>query len=175
MGWKALKEKFGIKHYVQITEAGICIGSAYVHDLVTINVNLGTIHESATFKGFIKNNYPKLLDTTSEEILSIINTPDVFESSITVYTYENGDIIEKKCEKIGWPNVTHDGYMMHENTYSTNKNKVVGWAKNNISLEVKYTQEHIGRKEKELEEFRAKLKKAKEIQAKLEEEYPLVE
>lgn len=39
MGWKNVKERYRIDHHVQVTQRGICIGSAYIHDLIVIGLN----------------------------------------------------------------------------------------------------------------------------------------
>jgi hypothetical protein len=174
MGWKALKEKFGIKHSVQVTSEGVCIGSAYVHNLVTIDPRTGKVQENPTFGDFLRKSYPALLEAAPEEILALVDAPDAFTSSITVYTYEDGDIIEKRCEEPGWPNVTHDGCMMYENTYSTDKDKVVAWAKRSAAMAIKFTQEDIERREKELADCHSQLTAATANRAKLEADYPAV-
>jgi hypothetical protein len=61
----------------------------------------------------------------------LVSSPDTFEKSIRVYTYEGAEILEKFCETPGWPNVTHDGEMMYDNTFSTDRDTVVEWAINN--------------------------------------------
>jgi hypothetical protein len=61
MGWKTLKEHFDIEHFVQVTKKGICIGSGFVHDLVTIDPKTGALQENQTFHGLIREKYPALL------------------------------------------------------------------------------------------------------------------
>ena len=42
MGWKNIKEHYRIGHAVQVTDAGICIGSPYIHNIIIIGVD-GTL------------------------------------------------------------------------------------------------------------------------------------
>jgi hypothetical protein len=174
MGWKLLKETFGIKHHVQVSSEGVHIGSGYVSDLATINPKTGAIRENQTFSRFLSANYPGLLNAKPETLVNILNTPDTFLQSITVYTYDGGEIIEKQCETPEWPNVTHDGCMMYENTFSTDKAEVVKWAKRNASLAVHYTGESIERAESELASLRTRLAGFEAEKSKLDTEYPTI-
>lgn len=155
MGWKNVKEHYGITHYVAVyPEKGICIGSGYVHDLIAI---LDTDRKADWRDGIDRNradighnltisrpNYMargKPFDgwvaqwiENPAQLRQLIDKPDSFANSITVYTYDyDGNIIEKLCEEPGWPNVTHDGRMMYENTFSTDRDQVVAWAKRELT------------------------------------------
>ncbi|MBC8740448.1 hypothetical protein F6X40_27820 [Paraburkholderia sp. UCT31] len=175
MGWKVLKEMFGIKHYVQVTSDGICIGSSYVHNIVTINPRTGEVHENPTFRNFLRDNYPGLLEAKPDDIVKLIETPDTFTTSLAVYTYENGDIIEKQCEEPGWPNVTHDGCMMYRYSFSADKDKVVAWAKRSAARAIEHTSDYLAKAERELAEIRSQLAGYVADQAKLEATYPTIE
>lgn len=172
MGWKNLKEKFGIKHHVQVTEAGICIGSGYVHDLVTVDPATGCIRENQTFSSFLRESYPALLEAPAEEIVRLIATPDTFAASVPVYTYAGGEIVEKQCEAPGWPNVTHDGCMMYENSFSTDKSLVVRWAKRSAAIASEHTRNRIAEAEAELVKLKARLADYEAERAKLDADYP---
>lgn len=52
---------------------------------------------------------------TELQIKNAITVTDTFTASIPVYSYEDGTIIEKLCEKPGSPNLTHDGDLMYDN------------------------------------------------------------
>jgi hypothetical protein len=171
MGWKSLKERFGITHIVQVVGKNLFIGSGYVHDLVTIDILTGKVTENSTFKRFLSETYPDLLKAPPEEIINLLEKQDTFTQSIAVYTYDGGNIIEKQCETPGWPNVTHDGFVMYDNTFSTNKEEVVLWAKRNTSLAIKHTLERIQEKEENLRTLRVQLDEYKSDQLKLDEKY----
>lgn len=176
MGWKALKEAFGIDgHIVCVTEKGICIGSGYVHDLATIEPHTGRVIENSTFSDFLSRHYPDLRQASPEQVLALIQAEDTFTASIPVYTYGDGKIIEKHCEALGWPNVTHDGQVMYDNTYSADKAAVVAWAKRDAELEVNGAQEYIERLREQLEGATQHLAQAEAKQAMLAKDYPGVE
>lgn len=168
MGWKNVKESYQIGHQVCVAEKGICIGSGYIHDLIVIGLD-GVVKKR--FDGSSNDDlrrYQQEMDADPEKLKRLVQTPDSFEVAITVYTYDGGDIIEKQCEALGWPNVTHDGCMMYENTFSADREIVVGWAKRNADLGIKYAQERIEDAKVSLNELEASLVEVKAERAKLE-------
>ena len=172
MGWKKLKDHFQIEHHVQIVDSQLLIGSSYVSELAAINMQTGRVKKNETFSRFLEENYPQLLDASTAEILSLIEEPDQFSESITVYTYEGSEITEKLCEATGWPNVTHDGYMMYDNTFSPDKDKVIGWAKRNADAAIDVISEQISDTEKKLIEKKQYLAERRAIRDKLELDHP---
>lgn len=175
MGWKNLKQAFGITHNIEVTKEGICIGSGYVHNLAVVNPETGVVQENSTFGGFLREHYPALLAASPDEVLKAIQEPDEFTAHIPVFTYDGGTIIEKLCETPGWPNTTHDGHLMYENTYSVSKEQVVRWAKRNAAIAAKCTKEDIERREKELADARSRLAEYEKQCEQLESDYPSIE
>lgn len=98
--------------------------------------------------------------------------PDTFATSILVYTYKGARIIEKRCEEPGWPNVTHDGEMMYDNTFSTDKNTVVGWAKANARAGLRLAHERCAELRKQLYGARDNRRKYEANIGALDEEFP---
>lgn len=132
MGWKNVKEHYQIGHMVSVTEEGICIGSAYIHDIIIVGLD-GDIKKR--YDGAFSSNkdlarYQDEMESDTNTLLKLVKEDDIFSISLPVYTYDGSNIIEKKCEKYEWPNVTHDGELMYENTFSEDKNKVIRWALN---------------------------------------------
>ncbi len=168
MGWKLLKEHYKIEYLVQVTEKGICIGSEYIHDLIIIGLD-GTIikaNDVMASKDLLR--YMTEMKSDTEKLRELVQAQDTFESSITVYTYKGGKVIEKKCEKLGWPNLTHDGFMMYENTFSADKNEVVALAKENAIAKIESYERMIGERKDELTRFEEKLQNAKNDLAQLD-------
>lgn len=174
MGWKALKDAFGIRHMVQVTSKGICIGSGYVHDIVTIEPATGKILENRAFPNALQDTYPALYAASAVELARLIAAPDAFAVAIPVYTYENGEILEKQCEEPGWPNVTHDGCMMYDNTFATDRDQVVAWAKRSAELAVQHMGDRIIEAERVLLELQERLAGYEAAQVKLEADYPAI-
>ena len=172
MGWKTLKDHYRIGHYVQVTSNGICIGSPYIHDLIVIGMD-GTI-----IKAFdVRSNedlkrYMQEFRDDPVKLLDTIQARDVFTASIPVYTYQGAEIVEKKCEQLGWPNVTHDGDMMYENSFSADKAQAVKWAKENAQSEIKWRIEKIADFKRGIVQLEADAEKQRQILVKLEKDYP---
>ncbi len=150
MGWKALKDAFSIGHIVSVEKGKVCIGSPYVRDLATIDPKTGAIDEGRVSPGFLLQYYPALKAAPAQDIVRLLESEDKFSDSIVVYTYEGPKIIEKLCEKLGYPNVTHDGLIMYDNQYSADREQVIAWAKKNLELEKSGLTREIDRLESDL-------------------------
>jgi hypothetical protein len=126
MGWKAVRDHYGIDHIVSInTDGNLSISSAYISNIIVVRPD-GKILE-----GFGKTDSKiinGLLDKFANEpgvIRSLLETPDTFSKSIPVYKCSRGVLVEKFCEKLGWPNCTHDGELMHNNVFYESKEDAV--------------------------------------------------
>jgi len=131
MGWKKVKEYYNIKHSVCITNKGLCIGSAYIHDIIVIRLD-GTFVKKYDIKSHANDElrrYQIEMDADTAKLKELIADADTFEKSLPVYTYDGADIIEKQCEEYGWPNVTHDGELMYDNTFFIEKTEAIEKAK----------------------------------------------
>jgi hypothetical protein len=175
MGWKNIKEHYRIGHQVHARPQGVCIGSPYVPDLITITPE-GAVKPGVLGLGSNEDlqRYYREMTEDPAKLLELLNAPDTFETSIPVFTYEGGEIIEKQCEVPGWPNVTHDGEMMYENNFSTEKSKVVQWAKENARAGIRLIGDRIAELEKDIADRREYLAREKANLAKLEADYPEV-
>ena len=158
MGWKAIKDHYRIGHFVQVVPGkGVCIGSPYIHDIFVID-ETGKLskRDSDRFGGGSMNadlrRYQEEFDADPAKLKALFEQPDTFEQSIPVYTYEGADIIECFCEQLEWPNVTHDGRMMYENTFSTDRAEVVGWAIRNARYGVEAWTDNVEQRVRDLQE-----------------------
>ena len=175
MGWKNVKEHYGIKHYVCITKKGMCIGSGYVHDLILITdtdkprdwradqnrkrqdigCNLSILRSEYVGRGEPFDGIVKAMADDSQTLRRMIDTPDTFTASIPVYTFDyDGNIIEKRCEELGWPNVTHDGDMMYENQFFADRAECVAKAKRELAAALESEREYLAREEAEIAKSR---------------------
>jgi hypothetical protein len=172
MGWKSVKEHFDIKHNVIVEDGTIFIGSSYVSKLAGIDMQTGECFSLRESADFLPRYYPELLNADRDEILSLCRREDCFEVSIPVFTYEKGQILVFYCENVGWPNVTHDGRMMYENTFSLDKETAVRRAKRNAFLGAEMVEKEISFKEKELSDLKKKKIMELEALSLLEKTYP---
>ena len=171
MGWKNVKEHYRIDHIVQVTDEGICIGSGYLPNLIVINPN-GKIVKADVSGNEKLSRYFHDMDEDLERLKALIQTPDSFSESIPVYTYDGGEIIEKRCEAPGYPNVTHDGLLMYENTFSTDRARVVTWAKECAAIGIRVAKREIADQQKRLDYLQRELAVAQRDLSKLENDYP---
>lgn len=175
MGWKNVKEHYGIEHIVQVVpDKGICIGSGYVHDIIVIDKDLNIKRSEHIGRGEPFEGWVRAMESDKAQLRRLIETPDTFERSLIVHTadYHKGEIIEKRCEKLGWPNVTHDGECMYENSFSTDRAKIVAYAKSNAAAAIKSQRRIIEDSERELAKHRAYLAEYETAMAKLNRENP---
>ena len=174
MGWKNIKEHYRISHFVQVAPKGICIGSPYIHDIIVIGMD-GVIKKRYGVDRVVNpdlKRYQVEIDADISKFKELLKSEDKFDKSITVYTHNDGEILEKLCEELGWPNVTHDGEMMYDNEFSTDKLKVVKWAKEGEEAEIEFFNRKISETKERLLEYSDKLLKTARALDNLEKEYP---
>lgn len=169
MGWKNVKEAYRVEHLVCVNDKGICIGSPYIHDIIVIGMD-GVLKKrySGNIANLALQRYQREMDDYPEELKRLVLSPDEFHKSITVYTFEDGEIVEKLCEKTGWPNVTHDGMMMYGNQFFTDKADAIEQAKIAADMTISAIEEVVTQMQKDIAERLARLEKIKSNRAKLE-------
>lgn len=149
MGWKAVRDHYRIEHIVQVVpEKGICIGSGYIHDIIVISLDRGEITKRYDpGRGWSRNadldRYQDEMDADPFKLSELVAAEDVFDRSIPVFTYQGGEIIEKLCEEVGWPNPTHDGQMQFENTFSTDSGLVRTWAIDSAKSRIEFLRQSV--------------------------------
>lgn len=169
MGWKNVKLAYRIEHLVCVRDKGICIGSPYIHDIIVIGMD-GVLKKRYGGNGenLALRRYQREMDDDPEELKKFVLSPDEFHKSITVYTFDDGVLIEKLCEKIGWPNITHDGMMMYDDKFFTNKADAIEQAKIEVGWSISAIEDAVAQINVDLAERLARLEKLKSNRAKLE-------
>lgn len=128
MGFKVIKQHYDIKHIVAIYNeekyggACICIGSGYVHGLIAINIETGKVFHSSIVTPGENSEIGQLAARIMEDekngvLRALIDEPDTFARNLPVFTTDNWAVKAELCEEYGWPNTTHTGRIMYENTY----------------------------------------------------------
>lgn len=173
MGWKTFKAHFGIEHIVQVVGNDVLIGSPYVSDLIKVSTETGELVVNPTFARVL-NEYPALRDASPRDILALLAEPDHFEQNLVVYTFDylTGAILEKQCEALGYPNVTHDGMLMYENRFSQDERKVARWAIASARSGVEMTCAAITRLESQLADCLGEKARCESSLARLAAAYP---
>ncbi|MBK3780373.1 hypothetical protein G3A43_08885 [Paraburkholderia aspalathi] len=175
MGWKSLKDHYRItRHIVQVTSEGICIGSSFIHNLIVISASGEVVkrYDSRSNEDLLR--YQAEMDADPEKLKQLVGAVDQFERSVVVFTYEGGSILEKHCESLGYPNATHDGELMYESEFSTDRQQVVLRAMRNAESGIRGYTHAINDAAAHLQA----LKKSREAQenalAQLQTDYPAV-
>lgn len=172
MGWKAVKDHYRIGHFVHVRDGEILIGSPYVSDLITIR-NDGTIVPNRIVRDDGKlGGYMDEMREDVPKLLELMHSPDVFERSIPVFTYDGANIVEDACEELGWPNVTHRGALMYENTFFADRDDAVRKALSSARYGVQAWTEHVEEARRHLVEKEQRLSKVKNDLARLVSEHP---
>lgn len=122
MGWKNIKEHYKIEHIVSFYPSkGICIGSQYIHDIMIISPEGKVLKRGDGRLNDDIARYQKEIDADPAKLVELATTPDKFDKSLPVYTYEDDKVVERFCEEYGWPNITHDGEIMYDNCFFKTK------------------------------------------------------
>lgn len=126
MGWKTFRDHFRINRLiVETCDKGLTLGSGYIRDLFVIGSDgvLLEVHELASSH----KDLQRKIEENPELVRQLIAAEDYFERSIKIYTFEGAQILEKYCEELDYPNVTHDGCMITQQ-FSTDRDQVIQWA-----------------------------------------------
>jgi hypothetical protein len=131
----------------------IGIGSPLCHDLIKLDINTNKItYALDTFrKGrasigsteltFIWDKLHELVE--SGAISEIINSNDLIENPLPVYTVKNGALLCTITDAYGWPNTTVEGYMMHDNTYFKTIAEAIEYGVGEYESRVNYLEERL--------------------------------
>lgn len=169
MGWKSVKEHYRIEHLVHVMNGAIMVGSHYMPAIIGIVSGSPKLVLNHLLRPFANEDLERIwqeMEADPETLRKLVEQEDTFERSIPVYTFQRGEIIEKMCEYPGWPNVTHDGQLMYENRFSTDRDEVVQWAVRNAEAALQRIDqelEHLKDQERDLrseaEAYKAGLEK----------------
>jgi hypothetical protein len=171
MGWKNLRNHYGIEHIVQVTDGRILIGSAYISDLMVVESD-GTVSKKFDRGNAALNSLQEKLLAEPEQFRTLMEAPDEFERSIPVYTFDGSKIVEKKCEELGWPNVTHDGLLMYDNVFSPDKETAIKRAFRSARSGIRIFTENVALAEDKLAQQKALLATEEDTLRELEALYP---
>lgn len=171
MGWKAIRDHFAIPGVWRVQNGNVLIGSPYIADIIVISPS-GAVawgRHGATDYGWKEGFHALSADPSL--VRRLFESPDSFAVSIPVYASEDGEIVERFCEQPGWPNTTHDGELMYENTHFPEKNAAVVNAKENALAGIRFARDSITDAEHDLTTRRERLATYEARLAKLDANY----
>lgn len=142
MGWKSIKEHYRIAHIVHVREGKLHIGSPYVTDLIVVTPEGTATSAWQNLSGELAR-YVRDINADRGLFACLFTQQDTFAASIPVFTFEDGLIVEHACEDPGWPNITHDGILMFDNTFFTDRRKAVDMARKDAAAGVLACEERV--------------------------------
>lgn len=172
MGWKSIKEHYQIKHIVHIDGGRVLFGSGYVPDAIVVEPD-GTIVK--TYRDSMSGDLSRYCEEIGKDpdtFAEMFKKQDVFARSIPVYTFDRDRIIEKFCDELEWPNVTHDGMLMYSNQFFATREDAIAQSKRNARAGMEIMQENVAGAERELANSRERLADYEMTFRKLEGDYP---
>lgn len=109
------------------------IGSAFIHDLIRIDVEPLKLSYSQARTDRQVPDDPELLLiwdildqlVRSREILPYLLEDDVVTPSLPVFWADKGIIRESATEFVAWPNVTREGYLLYDNTHFSTREQAI--------------------------------------------------
>ncbi len=175
MGWNNVKKHYRIGHIVQVTERGICIGSPYIPECIVIGLDgeLKFAYKDRANDDLVR--YQQEMDADPALLRRLVLEPDTFERALPVYTFQEAAILEKRCEAFSYPNVTHDGCLMYDNTFSHDRNIVIAWAKRDAALAIKHRLSRLEELEAQAAYTRKLVAQSQAVQAQLAKDFPASE
>lgn len=173
MGWKNVKTHYRIGHIVSASPNGICIGSHYVPNIIEVARDGRILKRCSNRVSEDLSRYQAEMDADAALLARLISEPDTFEASLPVYTFEDGRVVEKRCEAYGWPNVTHDGLLMYENTFSHDRAQVIEWARADVACALRVASRDVADAERQLAEARSRAEVAAKRYSDFNAAFPL--
>ncbi|MEX3984016.1 hypothetical protein AB4Y45_34065 [Paraburkholderia sp. EG287A] len=173
MGWKRVKQHYRISHIVHVSGGNICIGSVVDLERMVINPE-GVIIRRPMRSDIEFDRFVREMDADPQSLVRLVTAEDEFDAqrTVTVYTFAGGRILEKQCEARGWPGVTHDGMLMYDHLFSTDKAVTVVRAKADARSAARAIQTDIDNTQLELRKLKSGLSNAEAYLAQLEADYP---
>ncbi len=156
MGYKNVEKHYNIKHIVAVhnkREFGgpcICIGSPYIHDIIVVRIQDAKVvkqYKNGKYndgygwninEDLARYNEALKADEQNGVLRKLIETPDTFAEELPVFTIEKGVVVREVCETYGWPNTTHSGNIMYENTYFKTRKEAYTYLLSSTSSGVRY-------------------------------------
>lgn len=150
MGWKSFKAHYNIEQPVHIDGNFLFIKAEQAADLIVIDLRTGTLRAHPRFMDQLSLHYPDLINDSAEKILEAFYQKDIFSADIPVYCFdhERGQVLEYFCEFEGYPNLTHCGKVMYEDSFWPTKNQAVSQGLIRAQASIDFYEGELGALEK---------------------------
>lgn len=172
MGWKKVKEGFGINALMLMDESErLVIQSLFGKDRIVIES--GKVHEAN-----LKEKDAELVRCLSEFescpnlLLTLFESEDEFVGIKKVFLFEDGKLYEEECEEVGWPNSTCSGKIMVDGNHAESKADALRLMSETMMAELIEDFEKVERAEECLLEKRLKLDESVKKIKRMRRDYP---
>jgi hypothetical protein len=172
MGWKSVKDHYDIKHIVKTVGGDIHIGSPYIGDIIVISAEGVLTKRSSSASNSEIDRYQREMAADPETLRRLTLAEDIHDAAIPVYTWQGADVVLKHCDRLEWPNVTHDGEIMYENRFSQDRDVIIGWAKHDARSAESAYRRNLEEAEADVAKRRRLMDDAVEVRRLLEERHP---
>lgn len=162
MGWKNFKEHYKVD-FMEVSDGEIHVGVSYVPSMFSVDMKTGAVQQRSSLlsDSALRPLYERLKNEQAH-LVSVLTRPDSFGDTYPVYTYtKNGEVVERRCEAYGWPNVTTDGELMYENMFFRTRNAALNECISSLSCSLNFLDVAIEEQEKRLQELRERAARTK--------------
>ncbi|AEO00984.1 hypothetical phage protein [Psychrobacter phage Psymv2] len=169
---RELQIYLGTARTVHARDGLICVASAYIHNLVSLNVETG--HLSYALGGRPKDVELEkicqgLESLTKEQREYYWNGSDDIKNPIALYYADDrGNVKTAITDSLDFPNVTDDGLLIYSNTHFESEKELLDYEINNAKLAIKWLNQSVSEKYKAWMESRKLLSDHKYKVYKLE-------
>lgn len=169
---RELQDYLGTARAVHAKNGHICVASAYINNLVALNVETGNL--SYALGGRPKDTElekicQRLESLTKEQRNYYWNGADEINEPITLYYVDdNGDVKTAITDSLDFPNVTDDGVLIYSNTHFESEKELLDYEINSTQLAIKWLHKSRAEKYKAWEDSHKMLKEHKSKLCKLE-------
>lgn len=163
------------KYAVHFRDGKVCIGSPMCSELITVDSKTFEIKYTLDTEGRktirsdeLKFIWDKLIELIKNgEIKTIVENNDSTANMFPVYSHREGEIIKQFADVFGWPNSTHDGTLMYDNTFFKTETEAIEYGIKDLRHTMQMYSERISDLEKDIQDKKLKLEKYTVLHSKL--------
>jgi hypothetical protein len=122
MGIKLIKEQFRIHHIAHIDAGLFHIGSPFISTILSFNIDGELVYGAENLANKDLVRYNNEISENKALFKQLWEQADPQKGDIGVFwVSDDCSISEDTCDEFGWPNTTHSGALMYENTHFKTK------------------------------------------------------
>lgn len=160
-------------YIIQETDGKICIGSAYIHNIITIYKDTLKI-KADDIRGFEELNriYEKCKELIENgEMRDIANGNDDITDMQPVFIFDSWEgVICSYTDNMEWPNTDHTGRLLYENTSFKTRKEAVKYGIKEMKYILERDVKQLEDKIRDLDRLNSRIKGASELLTQLIEE-----